>query len=150
MATVQVFLVDSTQPLRSLDNFGFMGMESPYRGADWFRAVDINFDGYKDIYMMTSWGVTGNEIGCVWLYDPPARRFEFSKDFSAIGKFILDPATNTITTGGVGGHAGRIFRMIKYTVEDNRPVPIFDVLQTWDTERNKYHCVVKQRQSDDN
>jgi hypothetical protein len=62
-------------------------MEAPYRGSDWFRVEDMNFDGYDDVFVLTTWGATGNEAGCVWLYDPQSGRFEFSKEFTNFGAF---------------------------------------------------------------
>lgn len=147
---VQVFRGDSTQPVQSLEDCEFPDMEAPPRGSEWFRALDMNFDGYKDIYMLTSWGATGNESGCVWLYDPESGRFEFSKDFSELGRFTLDPATKTIITHGNGGMAGTVFSAAKYIIEGKRPVPIITVAQDWDFDKNEYHCVVQQRQGREN
>ena len=126
---VQVFRGDSRQPVQSLEDCELSDMEAPRRGSEWFRAVDMNFDGYKDIYMLTSWGATGNESGCVWLYDPDSGRFEYSKDFAELGRFTLDPATKTIVTHSNGGMAGTVFRAAKYLIEDNRPVAIATVLR---------------------
>jgi hypothetical protein len=142
---VQVFRGDSTQPVQSLEDCELSDMEAPRRGSEWFRALDMNFDGYKDIYMLTSWGATGNESGCVWLYDPKSSRFEFSKDFSELGRFTLDPATKTIVTHGNGGRVGTIFRAAKYIIEGNRPVSIITVAQDWDLDKKEYHCIVQQR-----
>jgi hypothetical protein len=125
-------------------------MEAPPRGFDWFRAVDMNFDGYIDIYMLTSWGATGNQSGCIWLYDLKSSRFEFSKDFSELDRFTLDPATKTITTHSNGGRVGTIFRAAKYVIEDDRPVPIITVAQDWNFQNSEYHCVVQQRRGREN
>lgn len=103
----------------------------------------MNFDGYSDIWVMTSWGATGNESGCAWLFNPKTGRFEFSKEFSDLGGYILDPATKTITTRGHAG-AGSI-EAAKYTVEINRPALIVTVSQYFDPDEQEYHCVVKQR-----
>ncbi|HXZ42081.1 MAG TPA: hypothetical protein VEG68_15155 [Terriglobales bacterium] len=147
---VQVFRGDSKQPTQSLEDCELSDMEAPRRGSEWFRAVDMNFDGYKDIYMLTSWGATGNESGCVWLFDPESSRFEFSKDFSELGRFTLDPATKTITTHSNGGRVGTVFEAAKYIIEGNRPVPTITVAQDWDFDKKEYHCVVQQRRGREN
>jgi hypothetical protein len=113
-------------------------------------AVDMNFDGYKDIYVLTTWGATGNEYGCVWLYDPENGRFDYNKEFSDLSRFTLGPATKTITTHGNGGRAGMIFHAAKYSVESNRPVLVIMVAQDWDFGKQEFHCVVKQRRGRDN
>jgi hypothetical protein len=147
---VQVFRGASNQPVQSLEDCEWEGMDAPPRGSDWFRAVDMNFDGYKDIYVMTTWGATGNEQGCVWLYDPESGRFDYSKEFSELSTFMLDPATKTIATHGNGGRAGRIFRAARYAVESNRPVLVITVAKDWDFGKQEYHCVVQQRRGRDN
>jgi hypothetical protein len=133
----------SNEPLQSLADCEWLGMETPYRGSDWFRAADMNFDGYADIFVLTSWGATGNETGCVWLFDPKSGRFEFSREFSELGTYTLDPATKTITTRG---HAGAdTIEAAKYMVENNRPVLVITVSQYFDSDKQEYHCVGQQR-----
>lgn len=145
---VQVFRGTSTEPLQSLAGCEWLGMEAPYRGSDWFRAEDMNFDGYADIFVLTSWGATGNESGCVWLFNPKNGRFEFSKEFSDLGTYTLDPATKTITTRG---HAGAdTIDAAKYAIENNRPVLIVTVSQNLDPDKQQYHCVVQQRRGRQN
>jgi hypothetical protein len=48
---VQVFRGTSGQPLQTLDDCEWEGMEAPPKGSNWFRAEELNFDGYKDIYV---------------------------------------------------------------------------------------------------
>jgi hypothetical protein len=141
---VLVFRGTSNEPLQSLDDCEWEGMEAPQRGSDWFRAVDLNFDGYRDIYVLTTWGATGNEYGCVWLYDPRSGRFDYSKEFSELSRFTLDPATKTITTHGNGGMAGMVYRAAKYVVQNNRPVLVMSESQDWDFDKKQFHCIVKQ------
>jgi hypothetical protein len=142
---VQVFAGASSQRLQNLEDCEWEGMEAPPKGSDWFRAEDMNFDGYKDVYLLTNWGATGNQLGCIWLYDPASGQFEYSKEFSDLGTLAIDPATKTITTHGNGGIAGRVFRAGKYIVQDNRPVLIITVAQDYDFKTKKYHCIVQQR-----
>jgi len=142
---VQVFRGTSKQPVQSLEDCEWEGMDAPPRGSDWLRAEDMNFDAYKDIFVLTNWGATGNQLGCVWLSDPSSRRFDYSKEFSELGTFAIDPATKTITTHGNGGMAGTVFRGAKYVVENNRPVPVTTVAHDFDSATKKYHCVVQQR-----
>lgn len=147
---VQVFRGTSSEPSQSLQGCEWEEMEPPYRRSNWFRVEDMNFDGYADIFVLTNWGATGNQAGCIWLYKPETGRFEFSREFSELGTFALDPASKTITTYGNGGMAGTIFRAAKYLVEDNRPVPIILVAQDYDFKSKKYHCVVQRRNHGEN
>ena len=145
---VQVFRGRSSEPLQSLANCEWLGMEAPYRDSDWFRVSDMNFDGYADVFVLTTWGATGNEGGCVWLFEPKTGRFEFSKEFSELGTYALDPETKTITTRG---HSGAdTIDAAKYVVENNRPVLIVTVSQDFDSDKEEYHCVVKERRGRQN
>jgi hypothetical protein len=144
---VQVFRGSASEPSQSLEDCEWAEMEPPYRDSHWFRVEDMNFDGYGDIFVLTNWGATGNQSGCVWLYNPKSGHFDFSKEFSELGTFGVDPATKTISTHGNGGMAGTIFRAAKYVVEDDRPIAIIFVAQDYDFTTKKYHCVVQQRRS---
>lgn len=141
---VEVFWGDSLQPTQHLTGCEWIGMEAPPRGEDWFRAVDFNFDGYQDIYVLTNWGATGNDQGCIWLYNPATQRFDYSPEFSDLGTFTLDPANKKIITWANGGMAGRVHSAEKYKVDNNRPVVIYDENQQWDMEKKQFHCIVKE------
>jgi hypothetical protein len=141
---VEVFSGDSLQPMQHLTGCEWYGMEAPPRGEEWFRAVDFNFDGYQDIYVLTNWGATGNNQGCIWLYNPTTRQFDYSHEFSDLGTFTLDPANKKIITQSNGGMAGRVHSARKYKVENNRPVLIYDERQDWDMDKKQFHCIVKE------
>jgi hypothetical protein len=139
---IEVFSGDSNVPMQHLTGCEWIGMEPPPRGEDWFRAVDFNFDGYQDIYVLTDWGATGNSQGCIWLYNSETRRFDYSPEFSELGTFTLDPAHKTIITWANGGMAGGVHSANKYKIVNNRPVLIYSERQDWDLEKKQFHCVV--------
>jgi hypothetical protein len=143
---VEVFRADSDAPLQHLTGCDWSASETPPANSDWFRAEDFNFDGYKDIYVMTNWGATGNQYGCVWLYDPATGRFDYNKQFSELPRYWLDPDTKTILTFQNGGQAGMVHQARKYNVENNRLVLIWSEDQDLDQEKNQFHCTVKERQ----
>ena len=147
---VQVFRDDAKQPSQSLEDCEWEGMEAPPRNADWFRALDMNLDGYKDIFVLTNWGATGNEQGCVWLYDSENGRFEYSNEYSELGRFEVDPKTKTITTHSNGGAAGTIFQAAKYAPTGQHLVLLLTVEQDYDFASQEYHCVVKRSRGDGN
>ncbi len=142
---IEVFSGDSSVPMQHLTGCDWVGMEPPPRGQDWFRAVDFNFDGYRDIYVLTDWGATGNSQGCIWLYNAAAARFEYSKEFSDLGTFTLDPANKTIITWANGGMAGAVHSAEKFKVDRNRPVLIYFERQDWDPGKKQFHCFVTER-----
>lgn len=52
--------------------------------SDVIEALDLNFDGYKDIRILCDRGNRGDEIHECWLYDSPRRQFVPAPDFSMI------------------------------------------------------------------
>jgi hypothetical protein len=141
---IEVFHGDSKQSSQHLTGCNWSDMEPPSEGADWLSVEDINFDGYKDIYVMTWWGATGNQGGCWWLYNPATEHFEFSKEFSELSVRRINPDEKTILTFSVGGQAGIVHDAERYRVENNKPVLIWHENQNLDLNRKEFHCVVQE------
>jgi len=141
---IEVFSGESDVPMQHLTGCEWVGMEPPPRGEDWFRTVDFNFDGYPDIYILTNWGATGNNQGCIWLYNSATRGFDYSPEFSALGTFTLDRTNKTIITWSNGGVAGGVHSAQKYKIANNRPVLVYSEKQDWDQDKKQFHCVVSE------
>jgi hypothetical protein len=144
---IKVFKGNLDQPLQHLTDCELGEMEPPPRNSDWFHTDDINFDGYQDIYLMTNWGATGNQYGCVWLYNPRTEKFDYSKEFSHLSNYWLDPATKTIRTFDKGGMAGLVYMANQYKVEVNQPILIWSEQQDWDADKKQFHCVLQKRRN---
>ncbi len=145
---IEVFRGDSSQPSQRLTGCDLREMEPPPSAATdpaWFHSEDVNFDGFQDIYLMTFWGATGNQGGCVWLYDRTTGRFDYSKEFSELGRHWSDPATKTIVTFGVGGMAGMVHGGARYQIENDHLLLIYSERQDWDADAKRFHCVVQER-----
>jgi hypothetical protein len=144
---IEVFTGNSERPLQRLSGCDFDEMETPPRYGDWFRKDDVNFDGYQDIYLMTNWGATGNGSGCIWLYNSVTGKFDYSKEFSDLSRYWLDPASKTIRTFERGGMAGMVYSANQYKVEGNKPVLIWSEHQDWDSDKQRFHCVLQERRN---
>jgi hypothetical protein len=145
---IEVFKGDSAQPLQSLGGCNFSETEAPPRGtSEWFHTDDINFDGYQDLYLLTDWGATGNQHGCIWLYNPATEKFDYSEALSALSRYWLDSASKTIRTFERAGMAGQIYTANKYKLDGNQPVLICSEDQGWDANRKQFHCVVQERRN---
>jgi hypothetical protein len=142
---IEVFRGHGDKPLQHLEDCEWGDMDAPPKDSPWFRAEDVNFDGYSDIYLLTQWGATGNQYGCVWLYNPATGRFDYSKEFSALPRYWLEPATKTILTFDNGGMTGLVHDANRYRVENNIPVLIWHEHQDWDSDKKQLHCVVEER-----
>jgi hypothetical protein len=142
---ILVFEGDSDRPSQHLTGCELNEAEAPPRNRPWFRAIDFNFDGYSDIFLLTGWGATGNESGCVWLFDPATKTFTYSEEFSKLGHYRLDPATKTILSFERGGMVGMVHSAQRFKVEKNHLVLIFEENQDWDEDRKMFHCVQQER-----
>ena len=134
------------EPLQNLTGCDLRPMEPPPSvtpDPTWFHAEDVNFDGFQDIYLGTMFSPTGNQSGCIWLYTPETGQFEYSKDFSQLGRHWLDSATKTILEFEHGG--GAVYNAAKYEVENNRPLKIYSEVQDWYPGTKQFHCVVQER-----
>jgi hypothetical protein len=93
--------------------------EPPYRDAKFFAAEDMNFDGYKDIKLMSFWGVTGNTGYTYWLFNPSKNLFFEHKELSSLSNPAPDVGTKTIATHSVGGMVGCIYNNGTYKFDEN-------------------------------
>ncbi len=142
---IEVYRGGSTRAFQHLTGCNLDEMEPPGRGAEFFTAEDVNFDGYKDIFLETGSGATGNESGCVWLFNPVTGSFDYSKEFSGLVRFWLDPSTKRILTYERGGMLGFVYGAGIYAVLGNQPVLIRAESQNWDDQKKQFHCIVKRR-----
>jgi hypothetical protein len=144
---IEVFKGESDRPMQRLTGCNFDEMEPPPRYGDWFHTDDVNFDGYRDIYLMTNYGATGNHYGCIWLFNPATGRFDYSKEFSQLSRYWLDPESETIRTFDRAGMAGMVYTANQYKVESNRPVLMWSENQDWDPGKEHFHCVRQERRN---
>lgn len=148
--SVLVYSPASNGPSQSLQGCGWNEMAPPPAHSDWFRAEDFNFDGYLDIYALTSWGATGNSFGCVWLFDAESSRFIYSKELSDnLCQYRLDAKSKTIFTFENGGAAGQEHSARTYLVDRGHLVLVWSEMQEWVEEKKQFHCVIKERRGKD-
>lgn len=142
---IDVYRGNSESAFQQLQGCDLGEMEAPPNGSDWFLAEDFNFDGYKDVFLTTWWGATGNHGGCIWLYTPGSGRFEYSKELSQLPWRQVEAATKTIFTFENGGAAGSVYDASRYRVKGNNPVLIWHEHQDWDVDKKQFHCTSEER-----
>ncbi|HVO28019.1 MAG TPA: hypothetical protein VMW56_30810 [Candidatus Margulisiibacteriota bacterium] len=77
--------------------------EAPFRGSKYFQVVDLNGDGYRDISLLSWWGVQGNEGSNIWLFDPPTGTFKYDSQLSEeinVQPVLGKPCVKTFSKGG--------------------------------------------------
>jgi hypothetical protein len=139
--SIEVFAGDSSQPLQTLNECRME--ETPLKPDDassWFKAEDLNFDGYADIVMKVFQGATGNEANCVWLFEPNTGKFVFSRAFSdVIGNHRIDAKKKTIVTSSNG--SAYTFSIQTYAVRNGEPVLILDERHEQAEGKCPYHWI---------
>ncbi|HET7233468.1 MAG TPA: hypothetical protein VFJ16_25885 [Longimicrobium sp.] len=83
--------------------------EQPALGADFLQGVDLNRDGWMDVKVGRYWGVTGNEIYDVFMYDPNAGSFVRDTVLSEQSHLLPVERRPCIRTHWVFGDAGMLY-----------------------------------------
>ena len=113
--------------------------EPPVSGENFFGAQDMNFDGYKDIRLMSWWGATGNTGYTYWLFDPSKNIFVENSDLSSLSNSTPELQTKTIATHSVGGMAGCIYNNATYKFDGNgKLILIHSEKQDWVEESKSF------------
>ncbi len=106
------------------------------------HAVDVNFDGTKDLAVRTCQGATGNQCFAYFLYVPQTGKFEYSAAFTETGGYPQS-LTKQIRTHWNEGCAGECFVEKTYKVENNQPILIQEISQNYDSKNQIFTKVVK-------
>jgi hypothetical protein len=130
---IEVFRVNAEKPFQRLEGCDWSEMQPPPQDTS-----------YADIFLMTWWGATGNQGGCVWLYNPGTGRFEYSQEFSELPGFTLESEKKTILTFSNGGMAGLVYDTERFRIHDNKPILIWREHQDWDSNTKQFHCVTEE------
>ncbi|HKF49412.1 MAG TPA: hypothetical protein VKB38_18785 [Terracidiphilus sp.] len=104
-----------------------------------FKVEDLDFDGYKDIYLLTQ--RARNWAGCIWLYNATAGKFEFSREFTdTLDRFTLDPKTRSIFSfSGIGNDN---YQVVQYEVRDHRLTKVLEVKNETASDGARETCTV--------
>ena len=87
------------------------------------EAIDLDFDGYKDIRIVEDRGNHGDEFFACWLYDPDRKMFVPAPEFAEIDQ--VDTKEGTLidfSSGGVAYSNTSVYRLRNGTLELVREV----------------------------
>jgi hypothetical protein len=107
-------------------------LDSPPKGETWLKTEDLNFDGYQDLLLMASWGATGNQSWCVWLFDGASSKFRYVPDFQ-LGSHKLNPQDKTIL---MSSHEGSVYTQTTVRFVNAMPVVVAEQRGSWDVSPN--------------
>jgi len=117
--TIEIYVSSATRPSQVLKA---QQDEAPYRGADYFKMVDIDFDGYQDIGLLSWWGATGNEGWTFWRFDPASQQFVKAPEVSALGGPQFDSQARTIRSFSKAGWCEYTTTIYRYEQGKLRPI----------------------------
>lgn len=122
--------------------------ESPYRGAEFFSARDVDGDGYLDLLLLSEWGVTGNSYYHVWRWNAADNRFVFDSTLGTVASPTPVPGRPCVTTRAGGGHAGMIYTAGTLCLERGSWKWESTEDQEWNERAGVYLRRVRQRRGD--
>jgi hypothetical protein len=92
--------------------------ESPYRGAQYFRLQDLNFDKFKDLMVLNYWGVSGNEFYQVFLYDQSNKLFIYNDFLSNLCSPAVVDSTLELSSFAKEGFDSYVHEIYKFEEQD--------------------------------
>jgi hypothetical protein len=101
---------------------------------------DINFDGYADLYLVTSRGSV-NEYARYFRYVPEQHKFENIGTFPV---FKIDKSSRTLSTLVKNG-AGLDYESCEYTIVDGKPLLVRQDQQTASADPSIFLNIVRER-----
>lgn len=131
----------ASQPFQRID---LSELETPYYGAEFQAAVDMNRDGHDDLRLLGWWGATGNEGYVHYLWDSGASRFVPAPEYSVCRRPTDE--RGCCTSRSSGGMAGNLFVEALYCAAGERLVEVERVEQAWDDGDRCFHRTTSRRE----
>ncbi|MFA4954419.1 MAG: hypothetical protein WC641_03855 [Patescibacteria group bacterium] len=118
--------------------------ESPLDGANssYLNVEDLNFDGYKDLELLSSQGATGNTVFIVWLFNPKLSAFVSNETLSNLMNPVPDPKTKTIKSFSNSSAAD--WSQQTYAWKDERLVLVHEVIQSYEYASETVSCTTSE------
>ena len=137
MGQLEVAEEPSTTIIQKIDQFTDWGMVSsiPELEGNLLTLVDANFDGYKDLQILSNCGATGNCSYDFFLYDPVSNQFVHNEFLSNLCSPEFDAKKKQITTHSNGSAAD--WENDTYQYEEGRYTMIHQEISSWDRQADK-------------
>jgi len=105
LGDIEIIEGTSSEVIQTIENTTDAGMIAPARAKDVLTVVDANFDGYKDLQLLSDCGATGNCSYDFYLYDPKTDRFVHNVFLTSLTTPSFDPAKKQVTAHSNGSVA---------------------------------------------
>jgi hypothetical protein len=125
----------SSEEIQTIENTTDPSLIAPVKAESVLTVADANFDGYRDLQILSQCGATGNCSYDFYLYDPKAKQFIHNDFLSSLGTPSFDQAKKQVTTSSNGSASD--WQNETYQHEnDGRYTLIHREVSAWDRERN--------------
>lgn len=119
--------------IQTIENTTDPGLIMPAKAKDVLTAVDANFDGYKDLQLLSGCGATGNCSYDFYLYDPKANRFVHNDFLTSLTTPSFDQGKKQVTTHS--NSSASDWSTETYQYHDGQYTLIYRQESSWDRDR---------------
>jgi hypothetical protein len=124
----------SSQVIQTIENTTDPGLIMPATTKDLLRAVDANFDGYRDLQLLSNCGATGNCSYDFYLYDPKTKQFVHNDFLTSLTTPSFDAAKKQVTTHS--NSSASDWSTETYQFHDGQYTLIYRQESAWDRDRH--------------
>ena len=110
-------------------------------GSFMIQAQDLDFDGYRDLMLLTRRG-GANAYALYWRYDPAPGRLVALGEHAVLA---VDPGRRRLSSYERGGHAGRIYAAREYVLRGGELIVTAEEVQRFEPDANVYRRVRRER-----
>lgn len=132
----------ASQSSKVVQRLPVTGMEPVGKEEDFFfGGVDINFDGFLDLMLITRRGIA-NAYAAYWLFDPKSNTFT---EVGTYAVFRVDPRRRRLSTYERGGSAGLLYESREYAFLDGQLTLMREEKQEATNQVDVFRRVVRKR-----
>ncbi len=124
----------TTEVIQTIEDTTDPGLVTPAPIRSVLTTVDANFDGYKDLQLLSQCGGTGNCSYDFYLCDPKTNEFVHNDFLSGLSTPSFDQAKKQVTTSSNGSASDWQNETYQYE-NDGRYTLIHREVSTWDREK---------------
>jgi hypothetical protein len=125
---------EGSEIVQTIDNSTDSGAIYPAPAKRVLIVVDANFDGYKDLQLLSNCGATGNCSYDFYLYDPKAQQFVHNEFLSSLTTPAFDWQNKQVTS--TSNSSAHDWENETYEYKDGDYTLIHREESTWDREKD--------------
>lgn len=133
LGDIQITEATKNEVIQTIENSTDAGFINPARAQDVLAIVDANFDGYKDLQILSNCGATGNCSYDFYLYDPASMQFVHNKFLTDLSTPSFDDAKKQVTS--TSNSSASDWETQTYQYQDGQYTLIWKQQSVWDRDK---------------